>query len=301
MLFLAASLLCAFFLPDYYSRWQDEQLLHQVHVEDRQMTHLPEEKEKPVAEKIRKMTESWEFTQVARYDLAEGASAAADLEWQEKLDQQVGEWIRFGLLPEAFLETFESCELQKVNFYTCFGSGLNVLWMRYEKEGTFLDFVMDTDGVCLYYVAYNTAREQDSRNPSRKDQIQKREGERDWVEQTIADRVEGEESFLLREYCQADYVQRTGNNDSFFYPYIGSNDFGSVTLLYKDFSAGAITFGLDLFRIEEPARYEGSAILLGSGSLLELVLDANWQDGWECGIKSGIHYFDGTDAETWKR
>lgn len=76
ILFLVAALLCAFYLPEYVSRWQDEQLLGQVHVEERQEVHLPE-KSNIIGEKIHRISESGYFEK------------AVDFAIQEKTDEEL--------------------------------------------------------------------------------------------------------------------------------------------------------------------------------------------------------------------
>ncbi len=279
ILFLAAALLGAFFLPDYYSRWQDEQLLHKAHMEDRQMTHLPDEKDKPVAEKIRMLTESEYFESVGRYDLAEQKRPLTDpsAAWQEKLGDQVEEWIRFGLLPEEFGDLFESSELKLMDLYTCQESGLNILWMRYEKGQSLLDFIMDEDGVCLYYVSYSIYQAVLDRNKEEKN-LEDRIRDEGWKRMTLAERAEQESSFQLKEYCQADYVQKAGNGEPLYDGSAGGNT-GSVFLFYEDFSVEAASFCLQMNNWEGP--YDGYAILLGGSRLMEVVQISNLRSGFD--------------------
>ncbi len=293
VLFLAAALLSAFFLPDYYSRWQDEQLLNKAHVEDRQITHLPTEKDKLVAEKIRILTESERFERVGRYDLTEQRYTTADpsVKWQEKLESQVEEWIRFGLLPEEFAELLAISKLRQMDLYTCPESGLNVLWMKYEQEHSFMDFIMDADGVCLYFVSHSIQTSAQDQN-EQENRLAERVRLEGWEHMSLAERMEQESSFQLKEYCQADYVQRAGDGDTALSQFIGEAAYGSAFLFYENFNAEATSFCMEA--AYEDTFYSGYGILLGSGSLISLFLRSNvenrcdiWmtaqRDPWENG------------------
>lgn len=275
--------MCAFFLPEYYSRWQDGQLLGQVSVEGRQMTHLPEETDKPVAEKIRQVTEIGEYLLIASYDETTQWEEALRLcaRWKNALREQVGEWVGFGLLSEGFLELFENSQMQQIKQYDFLESGLSLLWMQFAKEDVLLNFIMDTDGICLYYVSYCRHSSSFRVDESPEYDWIEPDGNVIWRVQTLAQKM-ADESFQLKEYCQASYVQRWTNGNTVFGMLTDSSGNGSVVLLYDDFSAEATAFRIDLLGREnrENEVYLGHGILLGSGILIELVVNANRENGW---------------------
>lgn len=272
ILFLAASLLCAFFLPDMYSRWQEEQLLNWIHMDDRPVAKAPEEKEKEVAGKMLLLCDSDWFELRASYTMADMSALRVSADWHARLAAQVGEWIRFGLLPESFAETFASCQGRLVHLYTCEDTGLSLLWMRYEGEdGLLLDFIMDEEGVCLYYVCCYGGDEEGGL----------------WNGRLLTELAAQEDAFRLREYCQADRIDNWDGEVSDLVSAVYTSEEGSVSvdILY-------VSLALDDRENDEWLRGDGLA--LGGAPILSLAAAADSFYGRELSlmVAKGSPYYD---------
>ncbi|MCI8401197.1 MAG: hypothetical protein HFI38_03725 [Lachnospiraceae bacterium] len=267
MLFLAVSLWCAFALPGYYSRWQDEQLLSSIHMEDRSLALLPAEQESVVGDKMCRIRENEGYNAVSRYDLADRASVPDALVTQvwRQLTACVLEWKDFGLLPDSFMEEYEAGSLEYVSLYRLEGTELGVYWVQLYRGDAVMDFLMDWEGECLYVASIHTP-----------------EKERDWFsgEKSLREEMQEEGTFRVREYCQADYAQLEPQSQ------VQSGRYGTINLFYEDARAQALRGSLIAGQIYQSGQDKivdgfgwGFAVLLGDQRLWELVAAENIDHG----------------------
>ena len=278
LLILAAAFLCAFWLPEYYSQWQDEKLLGQVRLEDRRNAGLPEEKDHTVAETIRAIQEGGGFERIAVYDReGSGSQNAADkeeggeeitAEEAEKVFSQLiacaEEWQRFGLLPQSVMDLCSmAAELEELVLYETLETRVGIYWIQLKAGGNTLDFLMEQEGVCLLYSSVT------SETPGQ---------ETDWFaqEESIDKEMADGGSFHIREYCQAEYAFLEETNDHY----------GMIRLLYGDFESIARREQMFAYYYEYSGQVRetrkvksGFYLVLDNSRLEEIIIRENMENG----------------------
>lgn len=285
MLFLAAALAVAFFLPEYYSSWQEGQFLNHVNVEEQQQVQLPEA-HMVIAKKMQTWMNMIDFELVQIVDVT-GEAAGEQMiitKTEEALKTRVEEWVKFGLLPEAFLEEYNDGRLEEI----CLFDGIPnetadettaAYWIKRIGEETDweMDFIMDADGSCLYYASFVVNPEEEK---ERHNGRWYHDGDWEWNTWEWEDMEEGG-SFRAKDYCQAEYSRtdvRWGKG------------LGVLELLYGDFEVYAMRCRLSVGFIMrekqtiswvETAKREGFAVALGGPQTWGLTREANWEQRGE--------------------
>ncbi len=277
LLILTASFLGAFWLPEYYSRWQDEMLLGQVQMEDRRNAGLPEEKDHSVAETIRAIQESGGVKRVAVYgrngiqeqnDKEEGVMEISAAQAEEVFSQWLvcaEEWQRFGLLPQSIMDLCNMAEAPAgLSLYQSQETHVGIYWIQLKVNGNTLDFLMEQEGVCLLYFSI----------------ISEESGQTDWFaqEESIDQEMADGGSFHIKEYCQAEYALLDG--------YAPEGHYGIIRLLYGDFESIAIRgpmYAYDYLYSEQGERVgqtaDGFFLVLSNRGLEEIVNQENIERG----------------------
>lgn len=166
---LVVAVVAAWFVPGWYSSWQDEALLNQVTLESRENIQFLDTESLDIAGRIRALGESvsfdWEFGYyIEGYDLSEKDMIS-------NMKSRLQAWTEAGLMPEAGYEEMLAAVLGDNyydNFlnekYTCFGDKIYV----YLDEGVLsaylfrfwnaeqelaLTVVLDSEKELLYYAS----------------------------------------------------------------------------------------------------------------------------------------------------
>lgn len=152
ILFLVISVILAWFLPGWYGKWQDAQLMRQVQLTSRENIDFLDTNSLDIADRLKAL----QNTELFSWDNNMFFNTADESELIEKCQKQIALWCENGLLPEHCSEWTQEEYLYFLLRYSIYldQTILSVCVLTFFVEGeSCLTVVMDIEKDLVYYAS----------------------------------------------------------------------------------------------------------------------------------------------------